>query len=206
MAALGFLQNDPDVLKLHFFSYTCEEGIVFFDCPFDMLRGDAGEEDCYIYEEEYDGQVDESDLNPSKIEVEMWIVKAENVTDFLQDMTMGRQKAGAKLANACAEASKECTRLKNYAKKLKEENKGLKEEVIAERKKVAESEEGWRFSMKMWGAEADFLKMESAKVYPKDFNDFLKDVFDEETYKKMYDEFELEELLEEDEEESEDEE
>ncbi len=83
----------------------------------------------------------------------------------------------------------------NDIEKLERENKALKEEVIAERKKVVESEEGWKFSVKMWGAEADFLKMDSAKAYPEEFNEYLKDAFDEETYKKMYDEFELAELL-----------
>ena len=89
-------------------------------------------------------------------------------------MTMGRQRQMTEAAIA---------------------NKKLKEEVIDERKKVAESEEGWRFSVKMWGAEADFLNMDSAKSQPEEFNEFLKDAFDEETYKKMYDEFELAELL-----------
>ena len=80
--------------------------------------------------------------------------------------------------------------------KLDKEHDALKNEVIAERKKVIAAEEKNQFDKEMWGAEADFLKMESAKVYPKDFNDFLKDVFDEETYKKMYEAFELAELLE----------
>jgi len=173
MAALGF-SDSPDVLKLHFFSDTCE-GLRFFDCPFEMLRRNANSDECYVYEEDYHGQVDESDLNPDESELEMWKGKADKVIDFLEDMTMGRQRQMTEAAIA---------------------NKKLKEEVIDERKKVAESEEGWRFSVKMWGAEADFLNMDSAKSQPEEFNEFLKDAFDEETYKKMYDEFELAELLE----------
>jgi len=120
MAALGF-SDSPDVLKLHFFSYTSKEGILFFDCPFEMLRGDACEEDCYVFEENYHGQVDESDRNPDKTEVEEWIADAENVTDFLEDMTLGRQKQMDNTTKKWAEARTEVMELKKQIEELKKE-------------------------------------------------------------------------------------
>lgn len=123
MAALGFTDS------LHFFSYTSKEGILFFDCPFDMLRGDAGEEDCFVFEEEYVGQVDESDRNPSKTEVEEWIVKSENVTDFLEDMTLGRQKTLLSTTKRWAEAGTENNELRKQNMELKKQIEELKNEL-----------------------------------------------------------------------------
>ena len=77
-----------------------------------------------------------------------------------------------------------------------EENEELKEEVIAERKKVIAAEEKNHFDNEMWRAESVYLESDSAKAYPEQFNDFLKEEFDEEMYKKMYEAFELKELLE----------
>jgi len=81
-------------------------------------------------------------------------------------------------------------------KELKEEIKELKEEVIVERKKVIEEKENRELAVNMWTAEARFLNMDSAaNQEPEEFNEFLKEEYDEEMYKKMYDEFDLKELL-----------
>lgn len=96
--------------------------------------------------------------------------------------------------------------------KLKKEIKELKEEVIVERKKVIEEKENRELAVNCWTAEARFLDMDSAaNQQPEEFNEFLKEEYDEEMYKKMYDEFDLKELIacvrgeEEDDEEEEDE-
>jgi hypothetical protein len=79
---------------------------------------------------------------------------------------------------------------------LKEEIKELKEEVIVERKKVIEEKENRELAVNCWTAEARFLNMDSAaNQEPEEFNEFLKEEYDEEMYKKMYDEFDLKELL-----------
>ena len=91
-------------------------------------------------------------------------------------------------------------------KSLKKEIKALKDEVIAERKKVIEAEDDKRFVGEMWMAESRFLHMPSATNQPEEFNEFLKHEFNEEMYEKLYEAFELEELLEESDEDESDEE
>jgi outer membrane murein-binding lipoprotein Lpp len=86
--------------------------------------------------------------------------------------------------------------------KYREQIRELKEEVITERKKVVEVEEDKMLVCEMWRAEAEYLQHDSAKAYPEQFNDYLKEEFDEEMYKKMYEAFELAELLEESDEEA----
>jgi hypothetical protein len=86
--------------------------------------------------------------------------------------------------------------LKKENEKLKDEIKELKEEVIVERKKVIEEQENRELAVNCWTAEARFLNMDSAaNQEPEEFNEFLKEEYDEEMYKKMYDEFDLKELL-----------
>ena len=86
--------------------------------------------------------------------------------------------------------------LKESLDKSLAEIKELKEEVIVERKKVIEEKENRELAVNCWTAEARFLNMDSAaNQEPEEFNEFLKEEYDEEMYKKMYDEFDLKELL-----------
>jgi DNA-binding cell septation regulator SpoVG len=107
--------------------------------------------------------------------------------------------------NPTFQACSDQEEIRDMLKKVFDENKALKEEVIAERKKVAEGNKDRWFVGEMWRAESVFLNMPSAKEQPEEFNDFLKEEFDEEMYKEMYEAFDLEELLEVSDEESEEE-
>ena len=101
--------------------------------------------------------------------------------------------------------------LNDYIGKLVGENVELENKVIDlevvfdENKRLKERNEALEFGNEMWTAESRFLNMDSAKSQPEEFNDFLKEEYDETTYKKMFEEFELKELLEVSDEESEEE-
>ena len=87
-------------------------------------------------------------------------------------------------------------RMNTKLKKVYAEIKELKDEVITERKKVISAEEKHDFVCEMWRAESVYLGTESAKASPEQFNDFLKEEYGEEMYKKLYQAFELADLLE----------
>jgi len=121
-----------------------------------------------------------------------WLWEQDIDPEDYQDFVSLAQERG--LANA-DDLRSEIDEFEGDIEDLKKEIKELKDEVIAERKKVIEADENRRFVGDMWMAESRFLQ-DSAKNQPEEFNDFLKEEFDEEMYKKMYEGFELEELLE----------
>ena len=114
------------------------------------------------------------------------------IIEYLRKSRNENKKLKEALESECKQHGEE----QDCSYELLDENKRLKEEVIAERKKVAQAEDDRRFVGEMWMAESQFLQMPSAKQQPEEFNEFLKAEFDEEMYKKMYDEFNLAEFLE----------
>ena len=74
--------------------------------------------------------------------------------------------------------------------------KKLYEQSQQENKKLKKEKEDLKFGIQMWTAESRFMNMDSALATPDEFNDFLKEEYDETTYKKMFEEFDLGELLE----------
>jgi chromosome segregation ATPase len=140
-------------------------------------------------------QAENEKLKNEKKELREWVDRNQDEIDRLR-LVIDESDEVEKLEENLEKAVETIEFSGRSLEKLIQENDQLKEEVIAERKKVAEGNKDRWFVGEMWRAESEFLQMPSAKNQPEEFNDFLKEEFDDDMYKQMYDAFDLEELLE----------